>query len=134
MSMSDELNAYNKWFTPELNRLFQYELQREEEFLKKNPTDKPHYGDGLPFDPPEDCIVNQKWFRNILKIGKTSIKRNKTLVEVKFYEAKVCGGRLIDTYKVELIPNKNSWLINDWIYPNNRERLTKHLKRENYTQ
>src|SRR5262245_25795757 len=43
------IDARKQWFSPELYALFQYELKREAAYLKKNPSDKPYFGDGLPF-------------------------------------------------------------------------------------
>jgi len=134
---TEELLAHKKWFTAELYELFQNELKREAEYLKENPTNKPYFGDGLPFTALEECYVEGKGIKNVLKIGKTSAKENKTLVEVKFYQPKVCEGHFIHAYKVELVKNEGSWLINDLIYLNDQTmaeegRLTADLKREKY--
>lgn len=115
---AEELNAHKKWFTVELYKLFQNELKREAEYLKENPTDKPYFGDGLPFVPLEECYVEGKEIKNILKIGKNSGKENKMLAEVKFFQPKVCEGYFIHAYKIELVKNESSWLINDLIYLN----------------
>ena len=132
-----EVEAHKKWFTTELIRLFQYELEREAEFSKENPTDKPHYGDGFPFSPMKECYKKGKEIKNTLKIGKTSVRRNKTFVKVSFYYPKVCEGGLIHSYKLELVKNKGGWLINDLIFLDDEsgvedERLTDDLKREKY--
>ena len=105
--------------------------------MKKNPTNKPHFGDGFPFAPMEECYVEGKEIKNILKIGKTTFKENKTIVEVKFYYPKVCDGSFIHAYQVELVKNNGDWLISDLIYLNDEtmneeERLTEDLKREKY--
>jgi len=126
-----EIALHKKWFSAELNRLLQYELKREKEYLKKNPTDKPYFGDGLTFEPSDECFKMGKYYRHIKKIGATTRERNKTIVEVKFSNPKVCGGDFIDTYKVELIKNKGVWLINDWIYSDGK-RLSDDLKRTEY--
>jgi hypothetical protein len=128
---ASEVDLHKKWFSAELNTLFQNELKREKEFLEKNPTDKPHFGDGFPFKPYEECSINGKSVKNDFKIGETIENANKTLVEVKFYQPKECNGELIETYKVELIKNKKIWLINDWIYSDNK-RLSEDLKRAEY--
>jgi hypothetical protein len=127
-----EVKAHRRWFTPALNRLFQIELQREAEFLKQNPTDKPHFGDGFPFQPLEECSKNGKFFKNDLKTSReTKVSALVSTVEVRFYQPKVCGGELIDTYKVELGWSKSGWKINDWIYSDN-SRLSEDLKRTEY--
>src|SRR5688500_2902826 len=55
-----EVNAHRRWLTAKLNNLFQNELRREREYLKQNPTNKPHFGDGFPFLPYEECSINGK--------------------------------------------------------------------------
>ncbi len=135
---AEEVDLHKKWFTAELYELFQYELKREKEFLERTPTDKPylaekpHFGDGFPFAPMEECYVEGKEIKNNLKIGKTTIKGDKTIVEVKFYYPKVCGGSFIHAYQIELAKNNGDWLINDLIYLDSNERLTDDLKRAEY--
>ncbi|MBX7169454.1 MAG: hypothetical protein K1X72_00765 [Pyrinomonadaceae bacterium] len=133
----EEIKARQKWFTTELYELFQYELKREAEYLKENPTDKPFFGDGFPITALEECYLKGKWIKNVLKIGKTSTKKDKTFVEVSFYQPNVCGSYFIHAYKNELVKNKNSWLINDLIYLDDEtmaddSRLSDDLKREKY--
>jgi hypothetical protein len=117
-----------RWFSAELNGLFQKELKRESEYLKKNPTDKPYFGDGFPFTPYEECSKGGREIKNVLKIAAVTQRGNKTLVEVQFFTPKACGGDFIDTYKVELIKMKGVWLLNDWI-AGDGGRLTDALKR-----
>ncbi len=128
---SSEVKAFQKYFSDDLNKLFQNELQREKEYLKKNPTDKPHFGDGFPFQPYEECDAAGKPFKNTYQIGAATIKNERATVEVKFYQPKQCGGALIDTYKVELVKVKNNWLIDDWLY-SDAKTLTEDLKRTEY--
>jgi hypothetical protein len=125
------VNSHKRWFTAELNRLFQNELKREKEFLKQNPTDKPHFGDGFPFLPYEECSSGGKLVKNVLKIGPETIRKGVAVVEVKIFQPKQCGGELTDTYKVELVKIKSVWLINDWIYSDGK-RLSEDLKRSEY--
>src|SRR5215213_4587030 len=68
-----EVNAHKKWLTAELNRLFQNELKREKEYLKQNPTDKPHFGDGFPFAPYEECSSSGKSVKNVLRMGTETV-------------------------------------------------------------
>jgi hypothetical protein len=128
---ASEVNLYKKWFSAGLNKLFQYELKREKEYLKKNPTDKPYFGDGFGFDPLDECSKAGKSYKNTYQIGTAAIRKSLAVVEVKFYNPKACGGEAIATYKIELIQNKGIWLINDWIYPDGK-RLTEDLKRTEY--
>ena len=135
-SRSDIFNARQvalrkTWFSTNLNGLFQYELKRENEFFKKNPTEKPFFGDGFPFQPYDECFKAGKSYKNAYKVGTAAVQAQKAVVEVQFYTPKVCGGKLIDTYKVELVKSKGKWLINDWVYPDGRT-LIEDLKRKDY--
>ena len=128
-----ELELHKKWFSPELNKLFQNELQREKEYLKQNPTDKPHFGDGFPFTPNEECYKNGREIKNVLKLGAPKTSGNKTVIETKFYYPKACeaGGELARAQKIELVKIKGRWLISDLIYSDG-SRLTEDLKRAEY--
>lgn len=126
-----EVKARQKWFSSDLNKLFQNELRREKEYLKANPTDKPHFGDGFPFQPYDECLKNKKSYKNTYKVGAAKTPGNKATIEVKFYMPKQCGGKLIETYKVELVKSKANWLINDLMYPDGTA-LTEDLKRTDY--
>lgn len=138
-----DIDARKKWFSPELYRLFLYELKREKEFLKANPTDKPAFGEGLTFQPWDECVSGGKSYRNRYKIGKTSVEKNKAVVKVSFYYPQKCeNGGLISTRTVELIRLKNRWLINDFVFPSRGAgrfdayavtgRLSAILKRKEY--
>ncbi len=126
-----ELNYLKPWFTRDLTDLFQTEIKREAEYIKKNHDDKPHFGDGFPFNPFEECVVDDKVILNSVEIGEVKIDANNALVEVKFIEPKECGGRPIETYKIELLKSKKRWLINDWIYAD-ETKLTDDLNRKDY--
>ena len=128
---TNEVKARKKWFTDDLNKLFQTELQREKEYLKANPTDKPHFGDGFPFQPYEECENAGKLIKNTYQVGTATVKGERATLEVKFYQPKECGGDLIDTYKVVLVKNKGKWLINDWLF-SDAKTLTEDLKRTSY--
>ncbi len=126
-----EVNAHKRWFSAELNKLLQNELKREKEYLKKNPTNKPAFGDGLTFEPLDECYKMGKFYNHLYKIGAPTVNGNKTIVEIKFSNPKVCGGDFVDTYKVELLKNKGVWLINDFIYSDGKS-LSGELKRTEY--
>ena len=126
-----EVNAHQRWFSAELNKRLQNELKREKEYLKKNPTDKPFFGDGLTFEPLDECYKMGKFYNHLYKIGAPITTGNKTIVEIKFSNPKVCGGDFIDTYKVELLKSKGVWLINDFIYSDGKT-LSGDLNRTEY--
>ena len=126
-----EVKARRKWLTNNLNKLFQTELQREKEHLKANPTDKPHFGDGFPFQPFDQCESAGKLIKNTYQIGAATVRGERATVEVRFFQPKECGGDLIDIYKVELVKSKEKWLIDDWLF-SDAKTLTDDLKRANY--
>ncbi len=126
-----ELKLHKRFFTNELYKLFLNELKREDEFIRKNHTDKPHFGDGLPFKPFEECVVDEKIHRNTYEVKEISVESNVAIAEVIFSQPKQCDGELIDTYKIELTKSKNNWLINDWIF-SDETKLSDDLKRKDY--
>src|SRR6185369_13097122 len=83
MFNTSEVNLHKRWFSAELNSLLQNELKREKEYLKQNPTDKPHFGDGLTFEPSDECYKMGKYYKHLYKIGATTADGNKTIVEIK---------------------------------------------------
>jgi hypothetical protein len=140
---SSEINLRKKWFTPKLYKLFLFELKREKEYLKQYPTNKPVFGEGLKFEPWEECLSSGKFYRNWYRIGKSSVNNNKAVVTVAFYNPQKCeNGSLISEHTVELIKSKNKWLINDFIFPSRGPgrfaafpltgRLTAILERKDY--
>lgn len=130
-----ELNMLKGWFTPQLTQLFRNEIQREAEFSRKHPDEKPYFGDGFPFEPFNECVVGEQIFMNSLEFKELKAEPNKSLIEVKFIIPKECESqvkeKLIETYKIELLKTKSRWLINDWIFPDGK-RLTEILKRVKY--
>jgi hypothetical protein len=128
-----EVNARKRWFTAELNRLLQNEVRRQKEFTKRNPDEKPHFGDGFPFAPIEECYKNGNEIKNVLKLSAPKSIRNKTVVEAKFYYPRACsaGGELAGVEKIELVKSKGGWLISDLIYADGK-RLSDDLKRTEY--
>ncbi len=125
------IKTRRRWFSADLNMLFHNELKRQKAYLKINPTDKPHFGDGFPFQPFEECSQGGRAYKNTYIVIDKRTARNTATVEIKFYGPKKCGGKLIDTYEIEMIKTSSSWLINDWIYSNG-ETLTSELKRADY--
>jgi hypothetical protein len=125
------IDARKKWFSDSLYKLFLNELKREKEYLKQNPTDKPHFGDGLPFQPlDETCEANGKTYRYSYKIVPGIVNKRSATVSVRFSYPKQCS---IDpmTYKFKLIKSGSAWLINDVEYPDDAT-LIEDLKRPVY--
>jgi len=128
---ANEVKARKKYFTDGLNKLFQNELQREKDYLIANPTNKPHFGDGFPLQPLDECYSGEKSISNTYQVGAAAVKGERATVEVRFNQPKECGGELIDIYKVELVKIKGKWLIDDWLY-SDAKTLTEDLKRTSY--
>jgi hypothetical protein len=126
-----EVKLRKRWLTAELYKLFLNEVKREDEFTKKNPDEKPHFGDGFPLQPFAECVVDEKVVNNLYEANEISADPTKATVEIKFYSPAPCGKKLLDTYKIELVKTKNVWLIADWIYADGA-RLTSDLKRKEY--
>jgi len=130
-----EVKIRKRWFTGELYRLLLFELTREDEFTRKNPSEKPFFGDGFPFEPLEECVVNEKIVPNVYEIREVSATTNKAIIEIKFFVPKECEDqveeKLLDSYQLELLKIRNIWQINDWIY-RDQEKLSTTLKREKY--
>jgi hypothetical protein len=80
-----EIESRRKWMSAELYRALLKEMDRQREFLAKNPTDKPYFGDGLPVRPlDEACEFNgREHFRKIY-FGRTTIKGDLANVDVYF--------------------------------------------------
>jgi hypothetical protein len=107
-----EVARRRRFFSPRLQLLFDAELRREKAYLKKNPTDKPFFGDGLPFTPIEFC-------RKDYRVGETQTGKRATLVNVNLvYGKSSCdaddGTKLL--YKIVLVKIGGKWLIDNLIY------------------
>ena len=125
------IEARKRWFTDVLQLQFQNELRRQREYLRQNPTDKPHFGDGLPFRPlDETCRVGRRSFGYSLTVGRTSARGASATVPVTFSYPKSCG--LPSTiYSIRLRRVNRLWLINDLEYPDG-DTLLADLMRPNY--
>src|SRR4051812_33250648 len=52
------IESRKQWYTPGLYQAFLNQLRKDQAHLKKHPTDKPFFGDGLDFQPlNEACDV-----------------------------------------------------------------------------
>jgi len=126
------IDARRRWFSAELNKLLLNELEMEKEFLKANPTDKPHFGDGLPFRPlQETCDLNGKRYRRNITYGRVSVKGNLANVDVHFKYPKGCN--LPDIlYAVHMSLEKGRWVIDDIRYFPENTSLIEDLNRREY--
>lgn len=126
------IEARRRWFSNELYALFQKELKREAEYLKKNPTDKPHFGDGLPFQPlDESCEVKGKSYRRSITFGQVTVKGEVGNVDVYFKYPKACS--LPDIlYAVNVEKERGRWVISDIRYIADNTSLVEDLGRTEY--
>jgi hypothetical protein len=126
------IEARKGWFSPELYRLFQYELKREAAYLKKNPTDKPYFGDGLPFQPyDETCKVHGRDVHRSLNIAPAWQKGSRAVVTAAFAYPKGCKDSDTVTYTIGMIRGKSGWVIDDVNYGEDTT-LKQRLNRKEY--
>ena len=126
------INARKRWMSDELYRLFLKELAREKEYLAKNPTDKPHFGDGLPFRPlDETCDLNGKSYRRTISYGQVTVKGGLGNVDVYFKYPKGCN--IPDVlYAVNMGKEHGRWVIGDIRYIADNTSLVEDLDRKEY--
>jgi hypothetical protein len=126
------IDARKKWFSSELYKLFDKELKREREYLAKNPTDKPHFGDGLPFQPlSETCSLKGKAYSYSISYGTVTVKGEVGNVDVHFRYPKGCDIPDI-LYAVNMEKEKGRWVISDIRYFPGDTSLVEDLNRKEY--
>jgi hypothetical protein len=125
------IDARQRYIDSSLYLLLQKELEREAEFLRANPGDKPHFGDGLPFRPlDETCTVGTRSYRYRTSIGRAQVVGETATVPVTFSYPPAC--KLPGTvFKVKLYRAKARWVIQDFEYPDGRT-LSQDLSRASY--
>ena len=127
------VESRKQWYTPGLYSAFQEQLKEDETHLRKNPTDKPYFGDGLTFRPlDEPCESNGKSYKRVQRLSKTEIVESRARVDVSFAYPKACtaGGEPI-VYSVQLRRIGGKWLIDDWSYAEGTSLVT-DMKATNY--
>ena len=126
------VDARKKWFSKELYNLFLYELKRENEYLKKNPTDKPYFGDGLPFQPiDETCKAGRRNLHRTVVVKSADLEGNRAVVTASFPYPKPCKDTDAPTYTIGLIRQGSVWVIDDVNYGDDRA-LKQDLNRKEY--
>ena len=129
---NSSIEARRRWFSPDLYRLFQYELKREAAYLRKNPTDKPYFGDGLPFQPyDETCKVNGRDVRRALRITPEWQKGRRAVVTASFVYPTGCTDGDPVTYTIGMVRGSTGWLIDDVNYGEDTS-LKQRLNRKQY--
>jgi hypothetical protein len=126
------IDARKRWFSDELYKLFLNEIVLEKAFLIKNPADKPHFGDGLPFQPlDEECELNGRKHRRTISYGQETIKGVVGNVDVYFKYPKGCN--LPDIlYALNMEKQRGRWVISDVRYIGENTSLVEDLNRSEY--
>jgi hypothetical protein len=123
------INARRQWLSSELYSLLINELKRDAEYLKKNPGDKPFFGDGLPFQPlQEDCEAGK---RRGLVIRQEFQRGARAAVTATFAYPKPCSEAEPVVYTIGMIRGKSGWVIDDINYGEDTT-LKQRLKRKEY--
>jgi hypothetical protein len=126
------IDARRQWFSVELYKLLLNELAREKEYLKKNPTNKPHFGDGLPFQPlQENCEANGKSYGRSISYGQVTVKGGIGNVDVYFKYPRACDPDDI-LFAVNMEKEKGRWVISDIRYISDNTSLVEDLNRKEY--
>ena len=126
------IDARKRWFSDELYDLFVNELTREKDYISKNPTDKPHFGDGLPFQPLDEvCELNGKKYRRAISYGRETIKGELGNVDVYFKYPKGCNIPDI-LYALNMEKQRGRWVISDVRYISDNTSLVEDLQRSEY--
>jgi hypothetical protein len=126
------IEVRKKWFSPELYRLFLFELKRESAYLKKNPADKPFFGDGLPFRPyDETCKLKGRNARRTVRIVRAWQKGSRAVVTANFFYPKGCTEGDSVVYTIGMVRSKTGWVIDDVNYGEDTS-LKQRLNRKEY--
>lgn len=122
-----------KWYTAELYKALIAQVDEDAAYLKKNPTDKPYFGDGLTFRPlDEPCQVGERSYKRVQNVGRTEILNSAATVDVSFAYPKACVPAIAPVvYKVNLKRVGGKWLIDDWTYDDG-STLVGEMKKVNY--
>lgn len=126
------IDARRRWFSVELYKLLIGEFAREKEYLKNNPTDKPHFGDGLPFRPlDETCDTGGRSFHRMISYGDITVKGDLGNVDVYFKYPNGCNIPDI-LYAVNMTKENGRWVIDDIRYISDNTSLVEDLRRADY--
>jgi hypothetical protein len=126
------IDARKEWLSPELYSLFRNELRRQDAYLKKNPNDKPYFGDGLPFRPyDETCKAGRRDLHKSLAVKPAFQKGIRAAVTATFAFPKPCKDPDATTYTIGLVRGKTGWLTDDVNFGDERS-LETDLRRKEY--
>ena len=125
------VESRKQWFSAPLYKLFLNELKRQDEYLKKNPTDMPYFGDGVPFQPiDETCEAGKRSYRYSYTVGKDVVSGDSATVPATFAYPAACKIPPI-VYKFKMVRSKAGWLVDDVDYGDGKT-LVADLNRNEY--
>jgi hypothetical protein len=123
------INARRQWLSTELYSLLLNELKRDAAYLKRNPTDKPYFGDGLPFQPlQEKCEAGKA---RGLVIKHEFLKGDRAAATAAFAYPKPCKKADPVLYTIGMVNNGSKWVIDDINYGEDTT-LKQRLNRKEY--
>ena len=123
------IDERKRWFSTELYNLFLNELKREAANLKKNPTDKPYFGDGLPFQPlREKCEAGKE---RVLQTKQDYIEAKRAVELAGFSYPKPCKDPDPVVYTIGMLKVNGRWVIDDINYGEDTT-LKQRLRRKEY--
>jgi hypothetical protein len=123
------INARKRWLSPELYSLLINELRRDAAYLRKNPGDKPYFGDGLPFQPLKENCESGKGRRLVVK--QEFQKGNRAAATATFAYPKPCSDADPVVYTIGMIKVGGRWVIDDVNYGEDTT-LKQRLRRKEY--
>jgi hypothetical protein len=126
------IDARKPWFSPALYSLFLKELKRQAAFERRNPNEKPYFGDGLPFQPyDETCKAGRRELHKTLVIKQEFQRARHAAATATFAFPRACTERDTNVYTIGLIKVGSRWLIDDVNYGEDTT-LQERLKRKEY--
>lgn len=125
------IESRKQWYTTALYNAFRAQLREDQAYLKKHPSDKPFFGDGLDFMPlDEPCDANGKSYHRSWSISRRDIRKTRAYIDVRFAYPKACNIEPI-YYRVGLRKTGEKWLIDDWTYSSGMT-LRREMRENNY--
>jgi len=126
------IDSRKQYFSAKLYRLFLNEVKREAVYLKKNPGDKPYFGDGLPFQPVrEKCEDGPNGRYRSLAIKQEFQKASRAVVTATFAYPSPCRQNEPVVYTIGMIRTGGKWVIDDINYGEDTT-LKQRLQRKEY--
>ena len=126
------IEARKKWFSPTLYKLFQREIKRQNEFLRKHPDEKPYFGEGLPFQPwDETCSVGKTQLHKKLTVKPDAQDADVATVRLIFAFPPPCKTPDTTEYTMQMVRIGGVWVIDDLSYDDG-STLAKDLSRVDY--